>query len=623
MNRCSIAGAILCTLFGLLSTSSLRGQPGVVKIRDGRTLEGDVTEQADSVVITIRGIATTVARRDVESIQLVGTVEQQYKEKLAALAKAPSAKGHVDIARWLFDHRSYELAAKEVAAALQIDPGEPEAAALDKSIQIQLRLEQTRPAAGGTSSTRPASATQPAKSPEERFADFQKAAGAGNGRAMGELGNCYASGIGTPKNGGLAFEWFQKGAKIGDRRSIRGVAFCLEHGLGTGVDLAKAFAGYDKAAKAGDPLAMESLGFCYSHAIGVPLDWARAINAYEKAAAAGNTHAAVMAASCYRIGLGELTVSAGSDMRVMVDPDVRKYQQRAVQFYTRAAEAGDAAGMMGLAGLSEEGRNGARPDPAKAAYWYKRAAAAYEKSAAAGDLDGMQNLGFCYEYGKGVAKDPAKAIEWYQKAVKGGDTGAMCSLGMCYACGTIVAKDEAMAVRLFEQAADAGDPVGIRCVGYCYKNGIGGPRNYAKALRWFRLGEKAGDGACVREIGVCHETGVGARRNLSTAIDCYVKGSMFGDAVAMYELGRCCARGVGVKTDLYAARSWISLSANAGYAPAKKALPDIQRAIANQQFQLVAEALDDLLNPPYDPDEAQRQQNGSAHMAGHRAKYGY
>jgi hypothetical protein len=133
----------------LLTASVLLAKQGIVKTRDGRTLEGDVTEKQDGVVISLRGIPTSIARENIDSIQYVGNIEQQYKEKLDALPKTPTAKDHLDIARWLFDNKAYELARKEVEAALLVDPNSAEATTLYTTIQSQMRLEHTRPAPGG------------------------------------------------------------------------------------------------------------------------------------------------------------------------------------------------------------------------------------------------------------------------------------------------------------------------------------------------------------------------------------------------------------------------------------------------------------------------------------------
>ena len=49
----------------------------------------------------------------------------------------------------------------------------------------------------------------------------------------------------------------------------------------------------------------------------------------------------------------------------------------------------------------------------------------YQKAAKAGNATAMCNLGIYYEYGEGgLTKDEAKAVEWYRKAAEGGNYGA-------------------------------------------------------------------------------------------------------------------------------------------------------------------------------------------------------
>lgn len=89
-------------------------------------------------------------------------------------------------------------------------------------------------------------------------------------------------------------------------------------------------------------------------------------------------------------------------------------------------------------------------------------------------------LGVCYEQGEGVAKDPAKSIEWYTKAAKQGDADAQLKLGPN---GQNV-KVEADAEQ-FTKDAEAGDIDAQRNLGVCYQYGTGVDKNVAKAIEWF------------------------------------------------------------------------------------------------------------------------------------------
>jgi hypothetical protein len=167
MKRSWMVCAVLGGALVYFSASMLLAKQGVVKVKDGRTLEGDITEKPDGLTVSVRGIPTNINRDDVDSIQYTGSIEEQYQQRLANLPKNPGAKDHLEIARWLFSSRAYELARKEVDEALKLDPNNTDANTLSQTILGQMRLEHSKagnpgtPAAGtGTApGTRPGAGT--------------------------------------------------------------------------------------------------------------------------------------------------------------------------------------------------------------------------------------------------------------------------------------------------------------------------------------------------------------------------------------------------------------------------------------------------------------------------------
>ena len=141
-------GVIVCgfVILGFCG-SALMAKPGVVKTRDGRSIEGDVTDQGDTVTITVHGIPTSVPKENVESIQYTGTIDEQYQQKLADLPKNAGASDHLELARWLLDNHAYNLALREVSAAQHLDPNNSDAATLEQTIESHMRLDRARKAA--------------------------------------------------------------------------------------------------------------------------------------------------------------------------------------------------------------------------------------------------------------------------------------------------------------------------------------------------------------------------------------------------------------------------------------------------------------------------------------------
>lgn len=83
--------------------------------------------------------------------------------------------------------------------------------------------------------------------------------------------------------------------------------------------------------------------------------------------------------------------------------------EKAMEWYQKAAEAGNAMAMYDLALHYYNGKGGLMKDEKKAVEWLK-------KAAEAGYASAMFELGFCYELGLwGLTVDKVKAEEWYQK----------------------------------------------------------------------------------------------------------------------------------------------------------------------------------------------------------------
>jgi len=66
----------------------------------------------------------------------------------------------------------------------------------------------------------------------------------------------------------------------------------------------------------------------------------------------------------------------------------------------------------------------------------------------------------CYQYGDGIEKDQAKAIEWLTKAAQQEEPNALFSLGTNYEYGSGVKKNLAKALECFQKSADLGNEDG-------------------------------------------------------------------------------------------------------------------------------------------------------------------
>ena len=136
----------LLTLLGVLSiTAALASaRQGTVRTKDGRDIEGDITENDNEVTIATRVASVTFNRSDIAGITYAATVKEQYEKRLAALPANAGARSHIELARWLFESKEYALARTETDTALKLDANSAEATMLRQAIERTMLLEKTK-----------------------------------------------------------------------------------------------------------------------------------------------------------------------------------------------------------------------------------------------------------------------------------------------------------------------------------------------------------------------------------------------------------------------------------------------------------------------------------------------
>jgi hypothetical protein len=151
-----IGAAAVC-----FSASVLFARQGVIRTRDGKTIEGDIEEKPDQVVISLHGIKTAINRENIEGeVEYFDNIEARYQDRVSKLPKKPTAADRLALARWLFGVKAYDLAQKEIDEARKIDPNSADAATLEQTVISQRRIEQNR-----TTTTPPAPGAKPPTTP--------------------------------------------------------------------------------------------------------------------------------------------------------------------------------------------------------------------------------------------------------------------------------------------------------------------------------------------------------------------------------------------------------------------------------------------------------------------------
>ena len=116
-------------------------------------------------------------------------------------------------------------------------------------------------------------------------------------------------------------------------------------------------------------------------------------------------------------------------------------------WYGKAAEAGNPAGMRYFAIANGRGIGGVPLDKTAGVRWMN-------KAADAGDAQAMTEMGTICLHGYGVARDSTKAVSWYQKAADADNAEGMGRLGLLYATGDGIASDLDKAEQLVRKAAE-------------------------------------------------------------------------------------------------------------------------------------------------------------------------
>ena len=119
----------------------------------------------------------------------------------------------------------------------------------------------------------------------------------------------------------------------------------------------------------------------------------------------------------------------------------------------------------------------------------QRALAEWEPLARSGRADAQHALGMMHEYGRGLNRDDAQAIQWYEKAARQNYAEAQYRLGVLHENGWGVVPDPAQAVTWYARAADLGHVFAQHDLAFMYLHGTGVARDKVEAYKWLKIAE--------------------------------------------------------------------------------------------------------------------------------------
>ncbi|MFZ4595354.1 MAG: tetratricopeptide repeat protein [Verrucomicrobiaceae bacterium] len=160
----------------------------------------------------------------------------------------------------------------------------------------------------------------------------------------------------------------------------------------------------------------------------------------------------------------------------------------ALMWFRRAVDVGHSRSMVRLGNMLKHGDSDG--DPTEAVSLFSRAAEL-------GDASGMIFLGFAYRDGRGVACDNEKAADWFIKAVEAGDSHSMIHAGRMYSW-QLRAPEKAL--KWFLRAAEAGQTESHLELGFLYQDRKSSLYDPGQAVHWYRRVAEGNGGSRYRAM---------------------------------------------------------------------------------------------------------------------------
>lgn len=273
-------------------------------------------------------------------------------------------------------------------------------------------------------------------------------------------------------------------------------------------------------------------------------------------------------------------------------------EQRAAEWFTRAADKGHPASIHHLAVIRAEGLDPAQRDLPAALRLYRSAA---ER----GYAPAQANLGRMLAEGIGTPTDNGEARSWLEKAAAQNDALGQYRLGMLYLNGRGVDKDPARGAALVGLAAEKRVRDAQYRLALLYGTGTGVGKDDRKAIEWLRKAAEQRHVEAQYLMAVAFTRGqYGLPRSPETAAEWLRRAAVQGHPGAEYELGVAFRTGRGVPKDPSQALGWFVKAAKSGHPEAIETVRQIREGAGNQK---PADAvLPEIREVPLGPEPAKR-----------------
>jgi hypothetical protein len=181
---------------------------------------------------------------------------------------------------------------------------------------------------------------------------------------------------------------------------------------------------------------------------------------------------------------------------------------------------------------------------------------ALKKAASSGDAESQFKLAVNYYFGRNVAKDKGKAVEYFYKAAVQGHLEAQFKLGHMYNIGLCVKKNKEKAFEWFYKAAGNGSSAAQFALGNMYIKGDGVKKNKEKAFQWFYKAAEKSHAEAQSKLGRAYSSGIGVEVDKEKAFEWFQRAAKQGESDAMKSLCDFYKEGQGVEKNLPLAAYW-------------------------------------------------------------------
>src|SRR5579864_3139431 len=219
------------------------------------------------------------------------------------------------------------------------------------------------------------------------FMAVQQRAGSNDPAAQMALASCYDLGLHVQPDGKESIRWITKAGNQGYGPAEYELGRIYLYGRGINIDYAQALLWERKAAEQGDPRAQRDLAFMYERGLGVERDAARVAELNRKAAEKGDPQAQFHLAQALEDGDGVtkdeqeaklwyikagMQKVAAAQLRLgrIYARELPQQCNKAVEWYGRAAETGDAQAMYELGKLYLDKKCGTEGSEDSTAYMW-------------------------------------------------------------------------------------------------------------------------------------------------------------------------------------------------------------------------------------------------------------